>query len=185
MTLSVSHSPISWWCWDVINVTLADEDASKKIIYVEVGVKDGFGNCSMTAGNLVIAWQYFQSSATDWTFSGHRLKLVFRCASISWFHVVSQWVNHWCFSASASTGLSELFYIRSTAVVFKFPSLYFFSLSQNISSLRCSAANFPNWQFTLPGNHLPLCQLPWESSHNCQLPWDPVIIPYGNLIMLS
>jgi len=24
----------------------------------------------------------------------------------------------------------------------------------------CSAANFPNWQFTLPGNHLPLCQLP-------------------------
>ena len=66
-----------------------------------------------------------------------------------------------------STSLnSSHFYTRSTAVVFKFPSLYFFSLSQNISSLRCSAANFPNWQFTLPGNHLPLCQLPWESSHN-------------------
>ena len=61
--------------------------------------------------------------------------------------------------------LFPVFYIRSSAEVFKFPSLYFFSLSQNISSLRCSAANFPNWQFTLPGNHLPLCQLPWESSH--------------------
>ena len=77
LTLSVSHSPISWWCWDVINVTLADEDASKKIIYVEVGVEDGFGNCSMTAGKLITAWQHFQSSVTDWTFSGHSLKLVF------------------------------------------------------------------------------------------------------------
>ena len=28
-------------------------------------------------------------------------------------------------------------------------------------TLRCSAANFPSWQFTLPGNHPPLCQLPW------------------------
>ena len=73
----VVHSPISWWCWDVINVTLADEDASKKIIYVEVGVEDGFGNCSMTAGNLATAWQHFQSLVTDWTFSGHSLKLVF------------------------------------------------------------------------------------------------------------
>ena len=35
--------------------------------------------------------------------------LIFRCASISWFQVVSQSVSHWCFSASASTGLSELF----------------------------------------------------------------------------
>ena len=68
--------------------------------------------------------------------------------------------------------LFPVFYIRSSAEVFKFPRLYFFSHSQNISLLRCSAANFPNWQFTLPGNHLPLCQLPWESSHNCQLPWE-------------
>ena len=33
-------------------------------------------------------------------------------------------------------------------------------LSIYIKTRRCSAANFPNWQFTLPGNHLPLCQLP-------------------------
>ena len=38
------------------NIVLADEDAFKKIIYVEVGVEDGFGNSSMTAGNLV-TWQ--------------------------------------------------------------------------------------------------------------------------------
>ena len=37
----------------------------------------------------------------------------FRCASISWFQVVSQSVSHWCFSASASTGLSELFFLAS------------------------------------------------------------------------
>ena len=36
---------------------------------------------------------------------------IFRCASISWFEVVSQWVSHLPFSASASTGLSELFLI--------------------------------------------------------------------------
>ena len=35
----------------------------------------------------------------------------FRGASISWFQVVSQSVSHWCFSAIASTGLSELFFI--------------------------------------------------------------------------
>ena len=34
----------------------------------------------------------------------------FRCASISWFEVVSESVSHLPFSASASTGLSELFY---------------------------------------------------------------------------
>ena len=34
------------------------------------------------------------------------------------------------------------------------------NLSIYIKTCRCSAANFPNWQFTLPGNHLPLCQLP-------------------------
>ena len=36
---------------------------------------------------------------------------LFRCASISWFQVVSQWVTF--FTASASTGLSELFLIAS------------------------------------------------------------------------
>ena len=38
---------------------------------------------------------------------------LFRCASISWFQVVSQWVSQWMiffrFTASASTGLSDLF----------------------------------------------------------------------------
>ena len=37
------------------------------------------------------------------------LLLFFRCASISWFQVVSKSVGEWCFSASASTGLSDLF----------------------------------------------------------------------------
>ena len=35
---------------------------------------------------------------------------LFRCASISWFQVVSQSVSHWCFWASASTGLSQLLF---------------------------------------------------------------------------
>ena len=37
------------------------------------------------------------------------LDMIFRCASISWFQVVSQWVSEGCFSASASSGLLELF----------------------------------------------------------------------------
>ena len=27
-----------------------------------------------------------------------------------------------------------------------------------IYDIWCSAANFPNWQFSLPGNQLPMCQ---------------------------
>ena len=44
---------------------------------------------------------------------------LFRCASISWFQVVSQWVSDF-FTASASTGLSELFpYVAPTNVWIK------------------------------------------------------------------
>ena len=39
--------------------------------------------------------------------------LVFRCASISWFQVVSHSVSHFFFTASASTGLSDLFKLNS------------------------------------------------------------------------
>ena len=35
---------------------------------------------------------------------------IFRCASISWFQGVSQWVSEGCFSASASSGLLKLFF---------------------------------------------------------------------------
>ena len=47
-----------------------------------------------------------------WTISIHWyfvIFLLFRCASISWFEVVSNWVSHLPFSASASTGLSDYF----------------------------------------------------------------------------
>ena len=43
-----------------------------------------------------------------WVVFYKSLHVFFRCASISWFEVVSNWVSHLPFSASASTGLIEL-----------------------------------------------------------------------------
>ena len=55
--------------------------------------------------------------------------LFFRCASISWFEVVTQWVSHLPFSASASTGLSELL-LKTWALSYKVkvskPERFFF-----------------------------------------------------------
>ena len=45
---------------------------------------------------------------------------IFRCASISWFEIVSQWLIHFFFTASASTGLSDYFgYFIAPKRIFK------------------------------------------------------------------
>ena len=47
-------------------------------------------------------------SNSVWFGLGWERALLFRCASISWFQVVSKWVSD-VFTASASTGFSDLF----------------------------------------------------------------------------
>ena len=52
----------------------------------------------------------------------HQKHSFFRCASISWFQAVSEWVIDVFLTASASTGLSELFNI--VQIVVDLPSLH-------------------------------------------------------------
>ena len=50
---------------------------------------------------------------------------IFRCASISWFEVVSNWVSHLPFSASATTGLSDYFFpLKDLCYSFLLPFLW-------------------------------------------------------------
>ena len=72
-----------------------------------------------------------------WTISIHWyfvIFLLFRCASISWFEVVSNWVSHLPFSASASTGLSDYFsvYIFLNVPILMYKENIFFYEKENV-----------------------------------------------------